>query len=283
MRCRRLTTVCSTAGLVIAGAGIALAAGSGVAQAQTCPPSDATWTSSNQLTGEPYAGGSLDGYDYFLNNNEYGEVTGSSQAMWLESDGDWGNCIYQPVTTPNTIKSYPDLEMNLADPVTMGTPASPDINTFDEIQSSANVAQPASAGDYQWMWDIFTTATSGSSAVEIEVITNRHEPCCAVSGTSMGTATINGVAYSVYYTHALSDGHLYFSFVAQTNTTTPAPHILGMMEWLNDHAPTYGLTYSLSQPLENISAGWEVVDASNGAGGQEPGFTVSSYTLTLKT
>jgi hypothetical protein len=250
----------------------------------TCPPSDSVWTNSNQFSGELYPDGvgNLDGWDYFLNNDQFNMQPTSSQTMWLEADNDFGICSYQPLTSPSSIKAYPNLELNLADPVISGTPTSPDINYFNEIQASATEAQPASAGDYQFMWDIFTTATTGSSAVEIEIITNRHEPCCTISGTSMGTATINGVAYSVHYTHALSDGHLYYSFVANTNTTSPAPHILGFMDWLNANAPTYGLTYSLSQPLENISAGWEIPDVSNGAGGQEPGFTVASYTLTLK-
>jgi hypothetical protein len=96
----------------------------------------------------------------------------------------------------------------------------------------------------------------------------------------MGTATISGIVYNVYYTHALNDGHLYYAFVAQNNVTTATAHILGVFEWLNDHASTYGLSFPLTQPLNSISGGWEINNVSNGSGGTDP-FTVSSYSVTL--
>lgn len=249
----------------------------------SCPPSDAVWTNNAKYTGEPYPEGvgNLYGYDYYLNNDQYNEQPTSNQTMWLESDNDFGICSYQP-TTPSDVKAYPSVNLNLADPVGSSPPqASPAIDTFTTISSTVTESQPSSTyGSFQWMWDIFAGSTTPGDQTEVEIITNRDESGTP-SGTSMGTATIGSIIYNVYYTHALSDGHLYYSFVAQENNGTAKAAILRAFEWLNYNAPKYGLSFPLTMPLNSIAAGWEINNVSNGSNGPNSGFAVTNYSLTL--
>ena len=84
----------------------------------------------------PHAVGNLDGYDYYLNNDQWNEQSTSNQTMWLESDNDFGVCSYQP-TSPNADKAYPGAVLNLNDPVgTDPPPAGPAIDSFSAISSS---------------------------------------------------------------------------------------------------------------------------------------------------
>jgi hypothetical protein len=53
------------------------------------------------------------------------------------------------------------------------------------------------------------------------------------------------------------------------------------LDWLNSNAPTYGLSFPLTQALDSISAGWEISNATDGSGGPNGGFTCSGYSLTL--
>ena len=78
--------------------GLALAAATPAMASSTCPPSDAVWTNNAKYTGQPYphAVGNLDGYDYYLNNDQWNEQSTSNQTMWLESDNDFGVCSYSP-------------------------------------------------------------------------------------------------------------------------------------------------------------------------------------------
>jgi hypothetical protein len=249
----------------------------------SCPPSDAVWTNNAKYTGEPYPKGvgNLYGYDYYLNNDQYNEQPTSNQTMWLESDNDFGICSYQP-TTPSDVKAYPSVNLNLADPVGSSPPqASPAIDTFTTISSTVTESQPSSTyGSFQWMWDIFAGSTTPGDQTEVEIITNRDESGTP-PGTSMGTATIGSIIYNVYYTHALSDGHLYYSFVAQENNGTAKAAILRAFEWLNYNAPKYGLSFPLTMPLNSIAAGWEINNVSNGSSGPNGGFAVTNYSLTL--
>ena len=267
----------ATIGLGLAAAAPALASG-------TCPPSDAVWSNNAKYTGQPYphAVGSLDGYDYYLNNDQWNEQSTSNQTMWLESDNDFGVCSYQP-TSPNADKAYPDAVLNLNDPVgTDPPPAGPAIDSFSAISSSATETQPTSTyGEFQWMWDLFVGPTSpAADQVEVEIITNQTGEG-SPSGTSMGTATLGGTTYDVYYTYALSDDHLYYSFIATSNSGTASAPILSALDWLNSNAPTYGLSFPLTQALDSISAGWEISNATDGSGGPNGGFTCSGYSLTL--
>src|SRR3984885_5045501 len=194
----------ATIGLGLAAAAPALASG-------TCPPSDAVWSNNAKYTGQPYphAVGSLDGYDYYLNNDQWNEQSTSNQTMWLESDNDFGVCSYQP-TSPNADKAYPDAVLNLNDPVgTDPPPAGPAIDSFSAISSSATETQPTSTyGEFQWMWDLFVGPTSpAADQTEGEIIHNQTGEG-SPSGTSMGTATLDAATYHVYYTSPLSDAPL---------------------------------------------------------------------------
>jgi len=135
--------------------GLALAAATPAMASSTCPPSDAVWTNNAKYTGQPYphAVGNLDGYDYYLNNDQWNEQSTSNQTMWLESDNDFGVCSYQP-TSPNADKAYPGAVLNLNDPVGTDPPlAGPAIDSFSAISSSATETQPTSTyGEFQWMW-----------------------------------------------------------------------------------------------------------------------------------
>jgi hypothetical protein len=267
----------ATIGLGLAAVTPALASG-------TCPPSDAVWTNNAKYTGQPYPHtvGSLDGYDYYLNNDQWNEQSSSNQTMWLESDNDFGVCSYQPAS-PDGDKAYPDAVLNLNDPVgTDPPPAGPAIDSFSAISSSATETQPASTyGEFQWMWDVFVGPSSpAADQVEIEIITNQTGEGTP-SGTSMGTATFGGATYDVYYDTALDDDHLYYSFIATSDSGSATAPILSALDWLNSNAPTYGLSFPLTQALDSISGGWEISSASDGSGNPNGGFTCSSYSLTL--
>jgi hypothetical protein len=60
--------------------GLALAAATPAMASSTCPPSDAVWTNNAKYTGQPYphAVGNLDGYDYYLNNDQWNEQSTSN-------------------------------------------------------------------------------------------------------------------------------------------------------------------------------------------------------------
>lgn len=267
----------ATAGLSLAAAAPAMASGS-------CPPSDAIWTNNAKYTGQPYPHGSgnLGGYDYYLNNDQWNEQSTSNQTMWLESDQDFGVCSYQPAT-PNGVKAYPAAVLNLNDPVGTDPPkADPAIDSFSAISASVSETQPTSTyGEFQWMWDVFTgPASPAADQVEVEIITNQTGEG-SPNGTSMGTATLDGVTYDAYYNYALDDGHLYYSFIATSDSGTATAPILDALDWLNSNAPTYGLSFSLTQSLDSISGGWEISSATDGSGNPNGGFTCSSYSLTL--
>jgi hypothetical protein len=264
--------------------GLGLAAAPALASS-TCPPSDAVWTNNAKYTEQPYphAVGNLDGYDYYLNNDQWNEQSTSNQTMWLESDNDFGVCSYQPAS-PTGVKAYPDAVLNLNDPVgTDPPPAGPAIDSFTAISSSVAETQPTSTyGEFQWMWDVFVGPTSpAADQVEVEIITNQTGEG-SPSGTLMGLAALGGTIYEVYYNHALSDDHLYYSFIAMSNSGAATAPVLSALDWLNSNTPIYGLSFPLTQALDSISAGWEISSATDGAGGPNGGFTCSSYSLTLR-
>lgn len=251
---------------------------------RTCPPPGAVWTGNGKYTGQPYphAVGSLDGYDFYLNNDQWSERSRSNQTMWLESDNEFGVCRYQPAS-PAGGKAYPDAVLNLNDPVgTDPRPAGPAIDSFSAISSSATETQPASTyGEFQWMWDVFVGPTTpAADQVEVEIITNQTGEGTP-SGTSMGTATFGGATYDVYYDHAMDDDHLYYSFIATSDSGTATAPILSALDWLNSNAPAHGLSFPLTQAVDSISGGWEISSAAGGSGDPNGDFTCFSYSLTL--
>jgi hypothetical protein len=260
IKSRPVTLAVATA---IASLGL-VATGVTPASATTCVPGDAIWSNSAKFTGEPYP---YPGGSYYLNNNQFGMVTGSNQTMWLEADNTFGVCSYQP--TPNTVKAFPGVNYDLS----ANTRA---INSYTTIQTSfAETNDPAAVGDYQYMADMFANNTSGhSNAIELEMISYRHESG-SPPGTKIGTATLNSQKWDVYQATAQSDGHTYYAFILQRGETSGQDRVLGAFQWLSSHAG-----FNLADPFKFISEGWEISDVNDG-GTSQASFTDTSWSVTL--
>jgi hypothetical protein len=229
-----------------------------------CPPASATWSNSAPFTGQPQGPNGR----YYLNNGEFAPEPTSSQTIWQDRQaGSWGVCAYQPLTSPDNVKSNPSVNLDLT--------ASPrPVASYAAIVNNFSETSDASTGTWQYMCDVFLGDTGGHpGATEVEMVTYRSQSD-PPPGTLLGSATIGNQTWTVYQDTALSDGHIYYQLVLSGNETSGTVHLLSAFRWLHKHA---GL--SLDLPLQSISSGWEISDVQND--GAPAVFTENSFSSFL--
>jgi hypothetical protein len=244
---------------------VAVLAAPAARAATTCPPTSATWSSNAPFTGQPYGPNGM----YYLNNGEFALQPTSSQIIWKNQQAStWGVCAYQPLTSPNNVKSNPSVNLDLT--------ASPQpVSSYTAIAATFSETNGANTGDWQYMCDVFAQDTGGHpDAIEMEMVTFRQQNG-PPPGTKLGSVIISNQTWTAYRATALSDGHTYYQFILSGNETSGTVHLLSAFKWLHKRT---GL--SLAIPLESISSGWEISDVQNN--GAPAVFTEKSFSTVLQ-
>lgn len=225
------------------------------AQASSCPPAGATWSSSAQF-------GNTSWGNYRVNNDEWGAGYGS-QTIWT-SPSSFGVCnINQPVTSPNNVKAYPNAGINYPGQAW---------SAYNNLRGNFDMTQsviPASA-NVQMLWDIWLRSLpNGIDPVEIGIVPWRHD-VGSPWGKLLGTAKIYGVTYDVLDSTS-PGGHRYYTFHARTEFKSGTVHILSALNWLAVHG-----VIDMSLTLRNISGGWEIWNAGSDLLLQMDNFSVTA-------
>jgi hypothetical protein len=185
---------------------------------------------------------------YTLNNNMWGEVSGSAQTLTASSASDWSITGSEP--SGGGVKSYPNNQEDYAGPA---------LNTIQTTdQNFALTAVPACNSSSSWevAADDWLNGVAGSpNAIEIMVWEDTCHQFPAGSNTGK-TITINGQTFDLY---AKTGSDPTYSLVSTTNVTSGTVHFIDTVNWLE------GLGYfSSSAELEQLNMGEEIV-STNGA------------------
>ena len=226
----RLATM-AVSGLAIAGS-VSI---TGVANAAT------TCTTSAQYGQCPYGA-------YVVDNNMWGEVSGSSQTLTATSADAWSITGSEP--SGGGVKTYPESEENIAGPA---------LNTIQTINQNFTLAKaPACNASSSWevAADDWLNGIAGSpKAIEIMVWEDNCHQYPAGSNTGR-SITINGQTFDLYAKTGIDPT---YSLVSTTNVTSGRVHLVDTVNWLE------GLGYfSSSAALEQLNMGEEIV-STNGA------------------
>jgi len=219
--------------------GLAIAAVAGIAGAT--PAFAATCTTSAQFGECSYS-------PYVLNNNMWGEVTGSSQTLTASSSNDWSITGSEP--SGGGVKTYPEDQENYSDP-----PLS-SLQTI--VQNFTLTAVPACNASSSWevAADNWLNADAGSSnAIEVMVWEDNCHQFPAGSNTG-DTLTINGQKFGLY---AKTGTDPTYSLVSTTNVTSGTIHMADIFNWLKN----LGYIKS-SDGLSQLNMGEEIV-STNGS------------------
>lgn len=219
-------------GLVIAGS----ASVTGVANAAT-----ATCITSAQYGKCTYG-------SYTLNNNMWGEVSGSSQTLTATSANDWSVTGSEP--SGGGVKSYPENSEDIS-----GPPLET-IQTTD--QNFGLSAAPACNASSSWevAADDWLNGVAGSAnPIEIMVWEDTCHQYPAGSNTGK-TITLNGQTFDLY---AKTGTDPTYTLVSTTNVTSGTVHFMETVNWLENLG-----YFSSTAALDQLNMGEEIV-STNGA------------------
>jgi len=218
-------------GLVIAGS----ASITGIANAAT------TCTTSAQF-GECAYGG------YTLNNNMWGEVSGSAQTLTASSANDWSITGSEP--SGGGVKSYPENSEDISGPA-LGT-----IQTTDQNFTLTAVPSCNASSSWEVAADDWLNGIAGSAhPIEIMVWEDTCNQYPAGSNTGH-TTTFNGQTFDLY---AKTGADPTYTLVSTTNVKSGTVHFMDTVNWLE------GLGYfSSTAELDQLNMGEEIV-STNGA------------------
>jgi hypothetical protein len=219
--------------------GLAIVAAAGIAGAT--PAFAATCTTSAQFGECSYS-------PYILNNNMWGEVSGSSQTLTGSSFNAWSITGSEP--SGGGVKTYPEDQENFSNPPvsTLGT----------VVQNFTLTAVPACNASSSWevASDDWLNADAGSpNAIEIMVWEDNCHQFPAGSNTGK-TITINGQTFDLY---AKTGTDPTYSLLSTTNVTSGAIHMAIIFNWLKN----LGYIKS-SDGLSQLNMGEEIV-STNGS------------------
>jgi hypothetical protein len=161
---------------------------------------------------------------YTINNNMWGEVTGSTQTLTATSAADWSIAGSEP--SGGGVKTYPEDQENYA--------SIPVCTLHTTIHNWSMSAIPAHTGAARWevASDDWLNATPGSAnqATEKEIMVWENTYQTSPAGSNTGkTLTINGQVFDLW---AKTGTQPTYSFVSTTNVNSGVIHMVDFLTYL---------------------------------------------------
>ena len=232
-------------------AAFVLALAAAVGFAGSTPAFAAACTTSAQYGECPYS-------PYVLNNNMWGEVSGSSQTLTATSYNDWSITGSEPDT--GGVKTYPEDQENYPDPSLSG------ISAID--QDFALTAVPACTSTSSWEVaadDWLNSPAGGFSAIEVMVwedTCNQYPAGKLVPGE---TLVMGGQTFDLY---AQTGADPTYTLESTTNVTSGTINMVSVYDWLE------GLGYvSNTDGLSQLNMGEEIVSTGLTGSGSSASLT----------
>jgi hypothetical protein len=199
---------------------------------------------------------------YTVSNNIWGQVTGSSQTLTVDSKDSWGFDSSEP-TTPAGIKAYPNISQNYN--VSLGA-----LSATGSVQQTMSYGVPPEApGHWEVAADNWLDATAGQpGAIEVMVWTYNHGETPA--GSDTGNVTLDGQSWQLWVKNGGGTDPTY-TFLLNGSQLSGTVHFLNMMKELR----LLGYITN-SDVLKQLAYGVEVADDS---GTQSWGFGGSTFTV----
>ncbi|MGH3279956.1 MAG: GH12 family glycosyl hydrolase domain-containing protein [Trebonia sp.] len=191
-------------------------------------------------------------------------INGASQTLTSSGPGDWSVSADMPASN-TAVVSYPDIQTLYT--TTSDTPDP--LTNFGSITGSYTESGPAGAGvDWEAAYDIWAGAGTRNYAQEIMIWVDNHGQTPA--GSKVGSATIDGVGYTIWSTGKAGAVSNPVSIVMNSNQASGSVNVLDDLNWLesNGYVPA-------GSGLNQIDFGWEICST----GGSPQTFTMSQYRL----
>ena len=228
------------------------------------PTGAACVTSARNGNCGPYAYAPIsnsNGYTTYVGNNMWGCGNGNCgpQTLTAHGPGVW-SAVSTQASGNTAVLTYPNVQQLF----TKTTNVDPVISAFASITSDfTETMNPQAGTDAEAAYDIWLGNTSGPNEIMIWVDNAGRGNGGA---RQIGTATINGQAFTVYQ---YGSGEIIFSL--NHNEQSGTVDILATLKWLQSHGRV-----SAGAGLGQVDFGFEICST----GGKPEKFAVSRYTLT---
>lgn len=188
---------------------------------------------------------------YILNNNMWGQVSGSKQTLTATSANNWSVTGSEPST--GSVKTYPEDQMNVTDPISQ-------LNTC--IQNFTVSHLPAVAPGDSWEvaaddWLNGTPGDTGVSNIEVMVWTYNYHQVPAGSDTGK-VLDIPASGSNPAQSFELWANSGTVSLVSKTNFTHGAIHMAIILNWLKN-----GGYIPANAVLKQLDFGEEIASTNN--------------------
>jgi len=229
-------------------------------EANTCPQSNATWSSSVTFAQHPVKYG---GWTYTIRNNQwgYGGIYGKDavSTIWATSPGGaWGVCALEDGSWP-----YPDQQLVFSKAIP--------INSLATLTSTYAETLPSS-GKWESAYDIWLNGKALiPQTVELMIWTYNHGE--STGNKSYGYITVGAQKYELTVATGKTRR---ISMVFATNKNTATVQVLDLIKALELNAHTKALITSMPK-LYEIDWGWEVHDTAK----VTLPFTTNKYSVTI--